>query len=281
MWVGYSKRKCRGRSQRVKETKARIAAKAAEEIGKKRKMPKRQPISKPVNGNGSKDLPMSGDHQKRRADEPRIRILVADDHAVIRLGIVALLETRPGFEVVGEAASGLECCKKAAALKPDVVILDLEMGDCGGVQAIERLSEAAPDARVVVFTAHVNDCLVSDVIGTGALGYVPKTASSRHLVDAVRTVHGGGAYLDPSISSLVMGRLSHRGPRPNQADLSARESSVLRLLAEGKRNKEIADSLLISERTVKFHVSALMQKLDASNRTEAVTKAIVQGLVRG
>ena len=122
---------------------------------------------------------------------------------------------------------------------------------------------------------------MSDVIGTGALGYVPKTASSRHLVDAVRTVHTGGAYLDPSISSLVIGRLSHRDPRPNQADLSARESSVLRLLAEGKRNKEIADSLLISERTVKFHVSALMQKLDASNRTEAVTKAIVQGLVRG
>lgn len=244
-------------------------------------MPKYYPFSKPINGFGFTDSPDSKRMEKSIAKERRVRILVADDHSVIRLGIIALLKTRPGFEVLGEATSCRECCTKAAELKPDVVILDLEMGDCGGVQAIERLAEAAPEARVVVFTAHVNDCLVSDVLRTGALGYVPKTASSRHLVDAVRTVYAGGAYLDPSISSLVMGKLSRRDPRPNQADLSARESSVLLLLAEGKRNKEIANSLLISERTVKFHVSALMQKLDASNRTEAVTKAIVQGLVRG
>ncbi len=244
-------------------------------------MPKHQPDTKPVNGSHPVDQSDPRGAVKKSAGERRVRILVADDHAVIRLGITALLETQPGFEVVGEAKSSRECCQKAAALKPDVVILDLEMADCGGVQAIDRLAESAPEARVVVFTAHVNDCLVSDVIRTGALGYVPKSAPSRHLVDAVRTVCGGGAYLDPGVSSLVIGRLSRHGGRPNQTDLSARESSVLRLLAEGKRNKEIAETLFISERTVKFHVSALMQKLDASNRTEAVTKAIVQGLVRG
>jgi len=244
-------------------------------------MPKRRPVSKRVNGSRLADPRGVDGNEKSRAAERRLRILVADDHAVVRLGIIALLETQPGFDLVGEASSCLQCCEKAAALKPDVVILDLEMGDCGGVQAIERLAEADPEARVVVFSVHVNDCLVSDVIRSGALGYVPKSASPRHLVDAVRTVCSGNSYLDPGISSLVMARLSPRNGRANPADLSPRESSVLRLLAEGKRNKEIADTLFISERTVKFHVRALMQKLDARNRTEAVTKAITEGLVRG
>lgn len=209
----------------------------------------------------------------------QIRILVADDHAVIRLGVIALLEQQPGIQVVGEATSCEESREKAQALKPDVIILDLEMGDCAGVQAIEQLAKVAPESQVVVFSAHVSDCLVSEVIKAGARAYVPKSAASRHLLDAMRTVCAGGAYLDPSISSLVIGKLFRRNGQPNRADLSARESSVLQLLAEGKRNKEIANRLFISERTVKFHVSALMQKLDAGNRTEAVTIAIEEGLV--
>jgi DNA-binding NarL/FixJ family response regulator len=207
--------------------------------------------------------------------------LIADDHAVIRFGIKALLETQPGFEITAEATSCLECCEKAAAIQPDIVILDLEMGDCCGIQALEQLDKVSPKARVVVFSAHASECLVSEVIKAGARGYVPKSASSRHLIDAVRTVCRGGAYLDPSISALVIDKLDRRNGRRHDAELSARESSVLQLLAEGKRNKEIADSLCISERTVKFHVSALMQKLQAGNRTEAVKIAIGQGLVGG
>jgi NarL family two-component system response regulator LiaR len=224
-----------------------------------------------------------GDGEPLESPDPKrsVRILVVDDHVVTRLGVVSLLEEQPEFEVVGEAGSCRECREKAAALKPDLVILDLEMGDCGGVEAIEQLEEAAPEARVVIFTAHVNHRLVSEVIGTGALGYVPKSASPRHLVDAVRTVCAGGAYLEPSVSSLVIGKLSRRNGRTSQTELSVRESSVLRLLAEGKRNKEIADALFITERTVKFHVSALMQKLDAGNRTEAVNIAREAGLVGG
>jgi NarL family two-component system response regulator LiaR len=252
-----------------------------ETINKEKRTPRRRTVSETVSRSPSRDRRKSDRGENRAAAARRIEVLVADDHALVRLGISSLLEEQPGINVVGEAGSCRECCHKAAALKPDVVVLDLEMEDCGGVEAIERLADAAPEARAVVFTAHVDDCLVSEVIKAGALGYVPKTASPRHLVDAVRTVCAGRAYLDPSVSSLVMGKLSRRNGRPNQAELSDRESSVLRLLAEGKRNKEIAESLSISERTVKFHVSALMQKLDAGNRTEAVTKAMVQGLVRG
>jgi len=244
-------------------------------------MPNNRTRTVPVSSFDTRSTEPEGRPSENRVPAREVRILVADDHAVIRLGIIALLESQPGFHVVGEAASCLECCEKAAALKPDIVILDLEMGDCCGAQALKRLSKDAPQVRVLVFSAHTNDCLVSEIIRTGARGYVPKTASSRHLVDAVQTVCSGGAYLHPSISSLVIDRLNRRKGRAQEAALSARESSVLKLLAEGKRNKEIASTLFISERTVKFHVSSLLQKFEADNRTEVVKIAIGEGLVGG
>jgi len=242
-------------------------------------MPDNRTRPVPVSSFAQRSTDPEGRPSGSRVPAREIRILIADDHAVIRLGIIALLKTQPGFHVVGEAASCLDCCEKAAALKPDVVILDLEMGDCCGVRAIKELDNVCPRGSIVVFSAHANECLVADVIRTGARGFVPKSASSRNLIDAVRTVCSGGAYLDPSLSALVIGKLGQHHGRKHQTELSARESSVLQLLAEGKRNKEIAQKLFISERTVKFHVSTLMQKLDAGNRTEAVTIAIDQGLV--
>jgi NarL family two-component system response regulator LiaR len=204
-------------------------------------------------------------------------VLVADDHPVVRMGAVSLLELEPDLEIVGEAANCNECCELAAELIPDIIVLDLEMGDCRATQALERLLQTCPNAAVVVYTAHVNDHLVRNVINAGAKGFVPKGASPAHLVDAVLAVTRGQIYLDPSVTSAVVGQGSD-GQRHGEA-LTEREQAVLGLLAEGKRNKEISRALFISERTVKFHVSALMQKLGATNRTEAVKTAIDEGLV--
>jgi DNA-binding NarL/FixJ family response regulator len=240
----------------------------------------------PVRGRTPRDIKATvtatRDAQGGASPEPsagkgRKRVLVADDHPVVRMGAVSLLQAEPGIEVVAEAATCEECCELAESLNPDIVILDLEMGDCHATQALERLDQVCPNAAVVVYTAHVNDHLVRNVIKAGARGFVPKDAPSAHLVDAVLAVGGGQFYLDPSVTSAVMAQ--GRNGQGNAEALTQREQAVLELLAQGKRNKEISRSLFISERTVKFHVSALMQKLGASNRTQAVKTAIDEGLV--
>jgi two-component system NarL family response regulator len=217
-----------------------------------------------------------GGSPEGKADDKK-KVLVADDHPVVRMGAVSLLQCESSIEVIAEAATCGECCDLAGKLAPDVIILDLEMGDCRATQSLDRLLEVCPSAAVVVYTAHVSDHLVRSVIGAGARGFVPKDAPPARLVDAVMAVAAGQCYLDPSVTSAVVGQASN-GQRHGDA-LTEREQSVLRLLAQGKRNKEISKSLFISERTVKFHVSALMHKLGATNRTEAVKTAIEQGLV--
>lgn len=210
------------------------------------------------------------------AGETRHRVLVADDHPVVRMGAMVLLDSHPDIEVVGEAANCKECCERAAAACPDIVVLDLEMGDCRSTDALGALREACPGVAVVVYTAHMNDHLVRNVVNAGAMGFVTKGAPPERLVDAVRAVAGGQVFLDPTVTAAVVG--ARHGAR-NLESLTEREQAVLALLAQGKRNKEISRVLFISERTVKFHVSALMQKLGASNRTEAVRAAIEAGLV--
>lgn len=219
---------------------------------------------------------VSEDHEAATVDRP-FRVLVADDHPVVRMGAAALLQVNPDIQVVAEAGSCKECCEQAAQTRPDIVILDLEMGDCRSTGALESLLKACPDAAVVVYTAHINDHLVRNVVNAGARGFVTKGAPPGRLVDAVRAVAGGQFFLDPLVTAAVVG-----GSTPGHGKrepLTEREQAVLSLLAEGKRNKEISRALFISERTVKFHVSALMQKLGASNRTEAVKSAIGAGLV--
>ena len=209
------------------------------------------------------------------------KVLVAEDHPVTRMGAVSLLAAEADIEVVGEVATCLECCEQAVALKPDVVILDLEMGDCRGTQALARLLDACPSAAVVVYSTHDGDLLVREVIQAGASGFVPKIASPTRLVDAVRAVSCGQCYLDASVTSAVMGTLvgGTSTGRGYIEPLTEREKAVLVLLAQGKRNRDISRALFIAERTVKFHVSGLMQKLDASNRTELLKNAIDQGLI--
>ncbi len=207
--------------------------------------------------------------------EAKIRILVADDHPMLREGLVAVLSTQPDFDVVGEAADGSEVVRLAGTLLPDVILLDLEMPGMDGVAALEKLRESGSEARTVVFTAYDTDERILGSLRAGARGYLLKGASRTELFDAVRTVHSGGSLLQP----LVTGRLLDHMNAPEPDPLTPRELEVLALLARGLPNKEIADSLYIGERTVKFHVSSILAKLDAGNRTEAARIAISRGLI--
>ncbi|HID52832.1 MAG TPA: response regulator transcription factor [Anaerolineae bacterium] len=207
-----------------------------------------------------------------------IRILIVDDHPVVRDGLVAILSTQLDFVVVGEAGDGREALAQVAALHPDVILLDLEMPLMDGVETLRRLRQADADAKVLVFTAYDSDERIVTAVQAGAQGYLLKGAPRQELFNAIRIVSEGGSLLQPLVASKLMQRVS-REPEPLFEPLTPRELEVLQELARGLQNKEIAAKLVISERTVKFHVSAILAKLDAGNRTEAVAVAAQHGLV--
>ncbi len=211
--------------------------------------------------------------------EAKIRILVADDHPMLREGLVAVLGTQPDFDVVGEAADGTEVARLAQTLLPDVILLDLEMPGMDGVAALEKLRENGSGARTIVFTAYDTDERILGSLRAGARGYLLKGASRAELFDAVRTIHSGGSLLQPVVTGRLLDHMRHERDAPEPDPLTPRELEVLALLARGLPNKEIANSLYIGERTVKFHVSSILAKLDAGNRTEAARIAISRGLI--
>lgn len=207
----------------------------------------------------------------------RIRILIADDHPIVRDGLMTILGTQPDFEVVGEAANGDQLLQLAKTLQPAVVLTDLEMPGLDGVEAIRRIRAALPGTQIIVLTVYNTDDRIVNSIEAGAQGYLLKGAPRSEIFDAIRVVSAGGSLLHPMIASRLIERL--RAPETGAESLTAREMEVLRLLAQGMVNKEIAAALSITERTVKFHVSAIMGKLGAGNRTEAVRIAVQRGLI--
>ena len=206
-----------------------------------------------------------------------IRVLVVDDHPIVRQGLVSVLSDEDDLEVVGEAGSGREAVGQVARLRPDVVLLDLEMPDVDGVEAIPQLLFAKPDVGVLVFTAYDTDERVLGAIRAGARGYLLKGASAEEIARGIRAIHAGGSYLEPRVASRVMAAVS--SPRRGSSSLSDREREVLKLVADGLPTKQIALTLSISERTVKFHVNSIFHKLGADNRAQAVALAAQRGLL--
>ncbi len=208
-----------------------------------------------------------------------IRILIADDHTLVRAGLRALLDSEPGMEVVGEAADGIDAVERAGALTPDVILLDLVMPRKDGIEAITEICQADPNARILVLTSYTDDDKVFPAIKAGALGYLLKDSEPHELLQAIRSVYAGEPSLAPTIARKLMRELQ-QPPNlpPAEQPLSEREVQVLRLVAQGLSNKEIADRLVVSERTVRAHVSNILNKLHLANRTQAALYAIREGL---
>jgi DNA-binding NarL/FixJ family response regulator len=204
-----------------------------------------------------------------------IRVLLVDDHPVVRAGVAGMLAGEPDIDVVGEAASGAEAVAAARALRPDVVLMDLRLPGLDGVGATARILAATPATRVVVLTTYETDGDILRAVEAGAAGYLLKDTARGDLVNAVRLAARGETVLTPSVA----GRLLHRVRRPHGESLSPREVDVLRLVAMGRSNAEIGRALHISEATVKTHLLRTFAKLGVSDRTAAVTKAMAAGVL--
>ncbi len=211
-----------------------------------------------------------------------ITVLIVDDHAVVRSGIRAYLETQPDLEVVAEAASGREAVQLAAEHVPDVVLMDLVMPEMDGVEATRRIRDASPRTRVVVLTSFHDDVHIFPAIKAGALSYLLKDIGPEELGEAVRAAARGEAVLHPRVAARLADEMRgawSAGINP-YAELSLREQEVLRLVAEGRSNAEIAAQLVLSEKTVKSHVSNILSKLHLADRTQAAVFAWREGLMR-
>lgn len=211
----------------------------------------------------------------------KIRVFITDDHRIVRKGIRSLLDTEPDIEVVGEATNGVEALTKIASLLPDVVLMDLEMPQMDGIEAITRLQDSKSEARILVLTSFATEEKVLPAIKAGALGYLLKDSSPEDLVQAIRDVHHGQSSLHPKIARMLLKELKappeiqpENAPNP----LTERELEVLRLIAGGLSNQEIADTLVISTPTVYTHVSNILSKLQLASRTQAALYALREGL---
>jgi len=211
-----------------------------------------------------------------------IRVLIADDHAVVRQGLRTFLELQDEIEVVGEAADGVEALELVERTEPDVALLDLVMPRLGGLEAIRRIREVAPATRVLVLTSFADDDTVLPAVRAGAAGYLLKDVQPPELVGAIRTVHAGEALLAPAVATMLVEQLAAEdgdGGAEREGHLTPREREVLALLARGRPNKVIARDLGVSERTVKTHVSNILAKLNLTDRTQAAVYAVRHGIV--
>ena len=211
------------------------------------------------------------------ASAPSVRILIADDHEVVRIGLASLLDRQPGFSVVGEARSGDEAVRLARQTRPDVVVMDIRMPDGSGIDACRTITGELPATPVVMLTSYADSDALFAAIDAGASGYVLKRVGSTELVDAVRTVAAGGSLLDPGVTKRVLDRLRSTGRLEEAgvfADLTEQERRVLAHLADGASNRDIADRMGLAEKTVRNYVSSVLAKLGLDSRAQAAGYAI-------
>ena len=209
-----------------------------------------------------------------------IHILITDDHAIVRKGLRTLVESEPGMEVVGEAADGVEAVFKARSLNPDVILMDMMMPRMDGLEAINEIIRENPEARILVITSFAEDDKIFPAIKAGALGYLLKDSTPDQLIQAIYAVYNGESSLHPSIALKVIRELNRPSELPpTEEPLTTREVEVLKLVARGLTNQEIAEILVISERTVGNHIGNILNKLHLANRTQAALYALREGLV--
>lgn len=211
-----------------------------------------------------------------------IRILIADDHGVIRAGLCALLADLPDLTVVGEASDGIEAIAKAIELKPDILLMDLSMPNVGGIEATRQLMQSQPSLRILILTVHEDDSLLKEVIRAGAAGYVIKRAAQEDLIHAIRVVARGDLYVHPAMTRALFSQSSTNGTSTlsEVETLTLREIEVLQLLAKGYTNRQIAEQLSLSPRTVEGHRANLSAKLGLRSRVELVEYAEQHGLMK-
>ncbi len=207
-----------------------------------------------------------------------IRVLVVDDHAIVRKGVVALMATEASIQVVGEAGNGVDALAQAQALRPDVILMDLVMPELDGIEAIRQITSAQLGARILVLTSFAADDKVFPALKAGALGYLLKDSNPDDLIEAIRQVYRGESWLHPAVARKVLSELAHPGHSDHLEPLTDRETEVLCLVAEGLSNREIAERLVLSEATVRTHVSSLLSKLHLASRTQAALYALREGL---
>jgi len=210
-----------------------------------------------------------------------IKILIADDHPVVREGLFAMLSREVDFEVLGEAKDGVEAVNKTKELNPDVVLMDLRMPEMDGVEAMRQIRSAMPDVKFIILTTYSDDEYIFSGIEAGARAYLLKDAPREDLFKAIRAVHRGESLIQPVVASKLLDRFSELSRRtPSGEGLSGRELEILQLMAKGAANKEISAQLNIAQSTVKTHIANIFQKLAVSDRTEAVTQALKKGIIR-
>ncbi len=213
----------------------------------------------------------------------KIRIVIADDHAVVREGTRALLEREPDMEVVGEASDGEEAIKLIEEMQPDVAILDISLPELSGIEVTRRIKPRFPSIAILIFTAYDNDEYVFALLEAGAAGYLLKDIHSREIVESVRSVHDGKSVLHPTIARKVIQRIVLGSRQADSAkantEISEREMEVLKLAARGMNNRDIADTLSISIRTVQGHINNIFHKLSVGSRTQAISQSVKRGLL--
>ena len=214
-----------------------------------------------------------------------LRVVLADDHAVVREGLKSLIEAEPGMTVVGEAADGLAACERVLELRPDVVVMDVSMPGVGGAQAAERIRRECPGVKVLALTVHEDKGYLRQLLAAGAAGYVLKRAAPAELIRAIRTVADGGVYLDPALAGKVVKGFVRRSPGEDTAaaggELCDREVEVVRLTAAGHSNKEVASRLDLSAKTVETYKARALEKLGLETRADLVRYALQRGWLQG